>query len=60
MQEDLGFASEIIFGALQLDFKKAFDSLEHIAIALALRAWGFHGKLGRLALQLLCAIFQVI
>ena len=26
------------------------------AIALALRAWGFHGKLGALAMRLLCAI----
>ena len=60
MQEDLGFAAKVLFGALQLDFYKAFDSLLHGAIAHALRAWGFVGKLGRLTLRLLTVIFTVV
>ncbi len=40
--------------------KKAFDSLEHSGIAAALRAWGFIGKLGKLAFRPPTAVSIVV
>lgn len=60
MQETMGYAMGLVFGAGKVDFSKAFDSLEHQAIYLALKAWGFQGKLGKLVLRVLCVIFRVM
>lgn len=60
MQENFGYAAMVVLGAIQLDFKQAFHSLEHKAILLALEAWGLTGKLGALVLWLLCVVLQVL